>query len=216
MSNYESRTFDLGDIEVRAVEGQPTTIAGYAVVFDSWSEVMTDARGRLFRERIAPSAFDRALAGSPDIRALWNHNTDKPLGRTRNGTLRVSKDGAGLRVELQPPATSWGVDAVASISRGDVSGMSFAFSARKEGGDTWAKPGADGIAERTLLDAELYEVSPVTFPAYPATQVMVRSVTVPDEFESDGQAADEIQAASDNRAVVTGLLREQIDILRRR
>lgn len=189
----ENRTFDLQNIEIRVLEDGKPLIAGYAVVFDSWSEVMVDGRGRPFRERIAPTAFDRALAANPDVRALWNHNTDYPLGRTRNGTLMLTKDGAGLRIELTPPSTTWGLDAVESIRRGDVSGMSFAFSAKREGGDTWAK-GTDGVGERTLLDAELWEVSPVTFPAYPATSVGVRSVSVPDfDDESDGQEAGEIE-----------------------
>jgi uncharacterized protein len=187
--NIDTRTFELTETEVRQLDGQAPVITGYAVVFDSWSEVMVDARGKAFRERIAPTAFDRALAESPDIRALWNHNADKPLGRTRNGTLRLAKDGLGLRIELAPPATSWGADAVTSIQRGDVSGMSFAFS-KRENGDTWVK-GVDGIAERTLVDLNLHEVSPVTFPAYPATSVGVRALEVPD-FESDSQVADEI------------------------
>lgn len=202
----ENRTFELQNIEIRAVDGaESPVITGYAVVFDAWSEVMVDGRGRAFRERIAPTAFDRALAANPDIRALWNHNPDLPLGRTRNATLKLTKDGAGLRVEVWPPATTWGTDATESIRRGDVSGMSFAFSAKRDGGDTWAK-GGDGVAERTLLDADLWEVSPVTFPAYPATSVGVRSVSVPDfEDESDGQEADEIQqrsrAAARNREI---------------
>jgi HK97 family phage prohead protease len=214
----ETRTFEVDGLEIRQGEGQAPTIAGYAVVFDSWSEVMIDSRGRPFRERIAPAAFDRALSAGPDIRALWNHNSDLPLGRTRNGTLRVAKDGSGLRFELQPPSTSWGVDAVESIRRGDVSGMSFAFSAKRDGGDTWAKPGADGVAERTLLDADLYELSPVTFPAYPATQVAVRSVEVPEfELESDGRAAGEIESADANsRAAVAEAYRHQFEILRRK
>lgn len=213
----ERRTFEIDGLEVRALEDGAPVIAGYAVVFDAWSEVMLDARGRPFRERIAPGAFDRVLAAAPDIRALWNHNSDLPLGRTRNGTLRLAKDGAGLRIELAPPATTWGQDAVASIRRGDVSGMSFAFSAKREGGDTWEKPGADGVATRTITDADLYEVSPVTFPAYPATRVQVRAVTAPEWNESDGQEAGEIEAAQpDSRAAVVGVLREQIEILRRK
>jgi HK97 family phage prohead protease len=188
------------------------------VVFDAWSEIMVDNRGRPFRERIAPTAFDRSLGASPDVRALWNHNSDFPLGRTRNSTLRIQKDGRGLRFELDLPRTGWGMDAAASIRRGDVSGMSFAFSARRDGGDTWGKPGPDGVAERTLLDADLYELSPVTFPADPATDVAVRSVEVPDfpESESDGRAAGEIESAQpDSRAAVAGAYQHLIDILRR-
>jgi HK97 family phage prohead protease len=71
---------------------------------------------------------------------LWNHNADLPLGRTRNGTLVLRKDGSGLRIELTPPATTWGQDAIESIRRGDVSGMSFAFAAKRDGGDTWSAP----------------------------------------------------------------------------
>ena len=198
MANREERTFEISEMEVRAVDGQAPTIAGYAVVFDSWSEVLIDGRGRPFRERIAPTAFDRALSGNPDVRALWNHNSDFPLGRTRNGTLDIRKDGAGLRIELTPPATNWGRDAVESIRRGDVSGMSFAFQPKRDGGDTWAK-GADGVAERTLIDAELFEVSPVVFPAYPATSVGVRAM-VPDFDETDGQAADDIEQRDGSRA----------------
>jgi HK97 family phage prohead protease len=197
----EERTFQADELEIReGIDGAPPVVAGYAVVFDSWSETMVDGRGRPFRERVAPTAFDRALGANPDVRALWNHNADFPLGRTRNGTLRVQKDARGLRFELMAPATTWGRDAVESIRRGDVSGVSFAFSVKRENGDTWEKPGADGVAQRTLLDADLYEVSPVTFPAYPATSVGVRAVSVPDFEESDSRAAGEIEADARGRA----------------
>jgi HK97 family phage prohead protease len=175
-------------VEVRQLDGQAPTIAGYAIVFDSWSEVMVDSRGRKFRERIAPNTFDRALQSGKDIRALWSHDRSKPLARTRNGTLRLLKDANGIHVEIDAPPTTWGVDAVESIRRGDTSGMSFAFAVNPDNGDTWARGGADGVAEHTLLDADLFEVSPVTEPAYTATSVYVR--TVPD-FESDSRAADE-------------------------
>lgn len=221
MATKEERAFEIEGLEIRGIgDGQQPVIAGYAVVFNSWSEVLTNERGRQFRERFAPGAFDRVLASNPDIRALWNHNDDLPLGRVRNGTLSVRKDGAGLRFELTPPDTSWGRDAVASIRRGDVSGVSFQFSTKRDGtADNWEKGGADGIAYRTVLDADLYEVSPVVFPAYPQTSVGVRSVDVPDfeTDESDGRAAGEIQETqADGRAAVALAYQQQFDILRRR
>ena len=213
----EYRTFELEGAEVRALEDGAPLITGYAVVFDSPSEIMLDVTGRPFREYVAPGAFDRVLAGAPDIRALWNHNADLPLARTRNNTLRIVKDVRGLGIEMQPADTSWGVDAVKSIRRGDVSGMSFAFALHGDKGAAWKPPGADGVATRTIVDADLYEVSPVTFPAYPATQVMVRSVSVPDfESESDSQAADDISERDADRAVVAARLQHEMDILRRR
>ena len=206
----ETRTFELDQLELRQVDGQPPVVVGYAVVFDTWSEIMTNTRGRQFRERIAPGAFDRVLSGNPDIRALWNHNADKPLGRTRNGTLRLEKDGLGIRIELAPPATTWGADAVESIRRGDVSGMSFAFAPYGVNGSTWAR-GVDGVAEHVVLDADLFDVSPVTFPAYPATMVGIRSIEVPD-VESDSQVADEIQAPVVDAQARMARMRRELDL----
>jgi uncharacterized protein len=192
--------WELSELEIRALTDGSPEISGYAVVWNAWSVPMTDSRGRRFKERVAPSAFDRVLTRNQDIRALWNHNMDYPLGRTANGTLQLRKDGQGLRFDLRPdPATFWGASALAAIRRGDVSGMSFTFGI-PDGGDTWAKPELDGLAQRTLLDADLLEVSPATFPAYPQTSAQVRAV-VPD-FESDSQAAGEIaQNAGGDRAV---------------
>lgn len=212
----EIRIIQPEELEIRQLDGLSPVIAGYGVVFNSWSEVMTDSRGRKFRERVAPTAFDRVLRSGSDVMALWSHDRSKPLGRLRNNTLRLAKDARGIRLEIDPPSTSWGADAVESIRRGDVTGMSFAFGVEGASGDTWARGGPDGIAERTLLDADLYEFSPVTEPAYPATSVSVRSVNVPDFEESDSRAADEILAAGDNRAVAVGLLQQQLEILRRR
>ena len=213
MDELERRAYCVSNLEIRELDGRPPVIAGYPVVFDSWSEVMLDGRGRPFRERVSPTALDKALASGGDIVSLWNHNADYPLGRTGNGTLRLQKDDRGLHIEVDPPTTTWGADAVTSIRRGDVSGMSFTFGVRA---DTWDK-GADGVAERTLLDLYLREVSPVTFPAYPATAVQVRSITIPDlDDESDGQEADEIPAApTDDRAVErTAMRRRRLNLLR--
>lgn len=151
-------------LEVRAEEGQRPQIRGYAAVFDVLSE---DLGG--FRERIARGAF--AGAENHDVRALWNHNSDYVLGRTVSGTLRLIEDETGLRVVIDPPDTQWARDALVSIQRGDVSQMSFGFIALD---DTW-ETRDDGTLIRTLRKVRLFDVSPVTFPAYPQTSVAVRS-----------------------------------------
>jgi len=80
-----------------------------------------------------------------------------------------------LGTVIHPPDTQWGRDAVTSIKRGDVDQMSFAFVV-KEGWDEW-KENEEGVIVRTLKAGackQLYDVSPVSFPAYPQTSVGVR------------------------------------------
>lgn len=193
MHQLEQRRM-CADVEIREDDSGAPVIRGYAAVFDSLSNPING-----FREKIAPGAFAGTIAG--DIRALWNHNTDYPLGRTTNGTLKLSEDNRGLAVEITPPDTSWGRDAVEAIKRGDVDGMSFAFTTIDDG---WAKDDA-GQVVRTLRAVQLYEVSPVTFPAYPATTVAVRAdgadyiPEIPAELRAqpDRAEADRLRAQAD-------------------
>lgn len=157
----EHRTYDIGNMEVRRVDGVPT-IAGYAAVFNRQSVMLYG-----YREAIVPGAFADSLMG--DIRALWQHDSTQVLGRTKAGTLRLWEDNDGLAFELQPPDTQTGRDAVTLIERGDVDQMSFGFNV-PAGGDTWAETD-DGTPLRMLRKADLVEISPVTFPAYPDTAV---------------------------------------------
>ncbi len=162
--NLERRFFTLNNLEVRAAgDNQPRMIRGHAAVFNSLSQVIFG-----FREQVLPGAFTETLGD--DIRALWNHNTDFPLGRTTAGTLRLAEDTTGLFCEIDPPDTQMGRDAVTSIERGDVSQMSFAFNVLDE---TWNED-SQGQIIRSLVKLKLYEVSPVVFPAYTATDVGVR------------------------------------------
>lgn len=166
----------LRGVELRVAD-EGGMIVGYAAVFNSLSE---DLGG--FREVIVPGAFDRAISEAHDVRALVNHDSSQLLGRTKSGTLKLSVDEKGLRAEIDPPATQAAIDALASISRGDMDGMSFAFRTLS---DDWRAEGDQLIRE--LRDLELLDVSVVTFPAYPETQVaaraleMVRAQGVPNE-----------------------------------
>lgn len=163
----ERRVVPAGELRViRAAGDGPTKIGGHAAKFDSLSE---DLGG--FRERIAPGAFAQTIK-TGDIRALWNHDSNIVLGRNKAGTLRLSEDSAGLLWEADAPQTQLVRDMVlAPIERGDVSQCSFGFVTLN---DKWAK--MDGEWVRTLLECELFDVSPVTYPAYPSTDVAVRSL----------------------------------------
>lgn len=152
-------------------------IVGYAAVFNQMSE---DLGG--FRETISPGAFTRTIKQA-DVRALWQHDAMKPLGRTKAGTLHLQEDAHGLHVEIMSSDTSWFKDARLAIKEGLVDQMSFGFRAIK---DDWKKDGEGNL--RTLQEVELFDVSPVTFPAYQQTSVSVRS-----RIEAERKATDPVQ-----------------------
>jgi HK97 family phage prohead protease len=167
MSDIEIAVCDVGELRVES-HGIAKVITGYAIVFDRLSETLD-----FFREKIAPAAIDRTIKERVDLRALVGHDPDKVLGRMSAGTLRVAKDGHGLRVEVDPPKHDHGI--VESIQRRDVTGMSFAFRTLKDQWDESTDP-----ATRTIVDMLVREVSFVTFPAYPdtsASEEMKRSQT---------------------------------------
>lgn len=169
-SSTERRSELSGHIHLEArAENEGQRLVGYAAMFDTLSQ---DLGG--FREQIRQGAFARSLEGSPDVRALWNHNTQYVLGRTSAGTMSLREDEKGLRVEIEPPDSSWARDLMTSVERGDVSQMSFGFRVRA-GGQEFDE-NDEGEILRTLTDVELMEVSPVTFPAYPDTSIAARSL----------------------------------------
>ncbi len=152
--------------ELRAADDD-RRLVGHAAVFNSRS---VDLGG--FVEVIQPGAFATSLK-SDDIRALIDHQ-GIAIARTGNGTLKLSEDKTGLLAEIDLPDTTAGRDIHASVKRGDVDGMSFGFSVR-DGGQMFTED-ESGMTIRTLTDIRLFEVSVVTFPAYPDTAVAARSV----------------------------------------
>lgn len=185
----ETRACITGELRLSKGEGQATRIGGYAALFDSDS---VDLGG--FVERIARGAFSSSLS-SRDIRALWDHQTGALLGRQSSGTLRLTEDARGLAFELDLPDTQPGRDVAVLAERKDLTGVSFRFENPK---DTWAKIGP-GKWLRTLLDVPLIEISPVAFPAYPATEMGLRSAGVTDEAAVRLRAAIEAEAQRDSR-----------------
>lgn len=157
----EFRTVEMGTLEAgeEDAEGFARSFTGYAAVFNSPSEPLP------FIETIAPGAFKRSLNSGKEIRAYVNHNSDMPLATTKNGSLQLSEDERGLRVNMTLPDTTAGRDLSVLLREGVVHSMSFGFTVPKSG-DSWSP---DGSA-RILREIRLHEVSVVSgTPAYPAT-----------------------------------------------
>jgi HK97 family phage prohead protease len=190
-------------------------IVGHAAVFNSLSE---DLGG--FYEKIAPGAFVKALKKS-DARALWNHDPNFLLGRQSSGTLSLKEDDQGLYMEINPPKTSYSKDLMELVARGDVKEQSFGFTV---GDESWVFPDDDGaLPVRTIREVDrLYDVSLVTYPAYPETDAKLnvrmleraREVykTAPKEGEpSEGRETAEIRN-EEEQAELTAIRKDANEI----
>lgn len=162
-SDAEKRSL-VQPVEARGA-GETMTVAGYAAVFGSEADI-----GGWFMETVARGAFSNTLK-TADVRAYFDHDRGRVLGRLTAGTLRLKEDDRGLAVEIDLPDTSDGKDVYTLIKRGDVSGMSFSFRAVREEWDETVDP-----PKRTILEVELREVSVVSEPAYDDTSIAARSL----------------------------------------
>jgi hypothetical protein len=165
--NIERRAFALDDIKIEERgDGKTPVIRGHAAVFDKLSENLGG-----FREKIAPGAFSDVL--DDDVRALFNHDSNHILGRTASGTLKITQDKTGLRYEIDPPDTQTARDLLVSMKRGDINQSSFGFTVES---DDWVEDD-EGRVVRTITKVKrLYDVSPVTYPAYPDATVGLRGL----------------------------------------
>lgn len=212
----ERRTFTS---EMRAAmtdDGKPV-IEGHAAVFNQMS---IDLGG--FVEIIEPGFFDDVM--NDDVRSLFNHDPSLILGRTASGTLEISQDDTGVFQRTYPPvvepeATTYAKDLMVSIKRGDINQQSFAFSVKSK----WAGDPEDGYVWETLGDLivrrmlkggakRLYDVSPVTYPAYPQTDV---SAQVRSQFESY-QAQIRQAGQPPVQPEAEGQSRQELDLFERR
>ena len=150
-------------IEMRV--DQEGRIEGYAAIFNKWSEDLG-----WFIERIKQGAFKNTIK-KEDIRALFNHDPNYVLGRNKAETLELSEDKKGLQFRVTPPEAQWAKDLYTSVERGDIDQASFGFTAIRDEWDYDKDP-----MERTLLEVRLFDVSVVTYPAYPQTSVSARSL----------------------------------------
>ena len=162
VSVVERRAF--GDYELRKVgDNGAVLFRGHAAVFDQTTTI-----GGAFRERVDPNAFNKTLSDRFNVKFLYNHDEDSVMASVKTGSLRLDVDERGLVTEADLPHDDVDVQRlVPKIQRGDVDEMSFAFRSIV---DEWDETPEDGgLPIRTLKEVQLFDVSPVTFPAYEGT-----------------------------------------------
>lgn len=167
MNENERRFANPGLIEIRKEDAKSDRVEGYAAIFNSTTNLGA------FDERIAPGAFDDVL--NDDVRVLFNHDFNYPLARSNNGqgTAKLWIDDKGLKYSFKPGSQSYARDLVEAIERGDVTQSSFGFQIDNDS-QKWEH--RDGRDIRTILKVKrLWDVSPVTVPAYTDTAVALRS-----------------------------------------
>jgi len=141
---------------------QTLSIEGFAAIYDE-----VDLNGDL----IAPGAFRKSLAksGSPAVKLLYQHAADQPIGRW----LRFEERGNGLYAAGELFLATQTAREVAELIRAEIiDGLSIGFRtvrAQKSNG------------ARRILEADLWEVSIVTFPMAPKARLAKIGAASPTE-----------------------------------
>lgn len=198
----ETRYWRVPALELRAgADGALPTIAGYAAVYNRLSQNLGG-----FVEQVDPTAFDGNFGRAADFKSCWNHNLDQILGRSTAGNLEVESDVTGLAYAVTPPSLSYGRDLAELVAAGIVKGSSFTFRTLP-GGDRWSLT-EQGFPLRTLTAVELFELGPVTDPAYLDTEAEGASVALRSLAASLNRRPEEVMeaaAANELRSIMTPL-----------
>lgn len=169
---------DAAAVRADAADGNGRTLYGHFAVLDTWTEISSMWEGN-FLERIVPGAFDRTIAERGDqIKVLYDHGQDPQIGNKPLGSLTTLRGDGYYEVDLI--RTSYNDDFVIPAAQAGLLGASFRFKVVR---DSWVEPreaskrNPGKLPERSIEDVDLYELGPVTFPAYPKTSAGVRSMT---------------------------------------
>lgn len=167
------------DSPPQAKESKRRGVSGWAAKYNVWSKPIPLPSGRgAFHELIEPGTFTRALASKPDVLGLLEHDVSKCFARTSSGTMTLSDDGRGLRFDVpELPKKGIGPQIKEALKRGDLRGCSFRFGINQPGGDKWGveRVGGAEVAVCRLRDIRISDVSLVSWPAYPETEVHIRA-----------------------------------------
>ena len=168
--NAERRYIPADRMETREAEDGKVYIEGYPIVYNEYANLWG------FREIIKPGAATEAIKKANEV-VFWNHNSDKPMASRINGTLKVEEDEHGVNIRADIFGTVWGREGYESIRNGVTDKMSFAFYMGPDG-QKWRVDEVEGvkIETREIIEfEEIFDYSPVTYPAYEQTEVVARS-----------------------------------------
>jgi len=191
----ETRSYKSARLEVRkSADGSSNQLAGTAIVFGSESQ---DLGG--FTEICKYEAVQKSLQRNADMFLLWQHDPSQPLARVKTGAMELSLNRAGLDFVATLPNSPLGQNAFQAVKDGTVDSVSFGFNI-EQGGDKWINT-PDGRLIRELWDINVSELSPVTWAAYLAPHVDVRSCppslrskltrNEDDDFDDEDESSDE-------------------------
>ena len=157
------------------------TIFGYAAKFNE-PTVLYEDEYEVYHEVIEPGFFDGVL--NDDVRCLFNHQNSQIIGRSKAGNLTLSVDTTGLLFECNPPDTTRARDLAEDIRVGNVTQCSFGFEISERKIVQEEKDGKYHVTRYLQKCKKLWDVGPVTFPAYESTEVSVRSL---EEFRKEAE-----------------------------
>lgn len=153
------------DIQIRE---NKIIIDGYVNSVERFSKILSDKNGK-FIEKIMPTVFQRAIEKNDSIKVLLNHNYDRELANTKDGTAELYEDNIGLRAKVEITDE----EVIEDAKNNKLRGWSFGFICKKKD----EKTNENGIIERTVRDIDLMEVSILNskkVPAYVGTSIEMR------------------------------------------
>lgn len=200
--SINTKPIEFRDSAEEGEEGK-AFIKGYAAVYESETMIYDGCM-----EKISKGAADDCL--NDDVRCLFNHNPNYILGRSTAGTLKFGSDDTGIWYENELDLS---IDSHSSLyksmKRGDITQSSFAFVVKEQ---TWTDTKNDDGSYtylRTITKFEMiYDVSPVTYPAYADTTVAARSVNSLIEEAKKAQQDNDEQRKADDMAIVRNIQRK--------
>ena len=183
------RFVESGDIEMRVSgegDAQERYVDGLGIVYDREVEIWPG-----FFETIAPGAFGRSVKGA-EIKSFFNHNPDFVLSTTRSKpALHLEETEKGLRFKSPIPPTSYGEDLRVNLERKNVRGASFSFTVTKD----VVTIDERGDVHRRITEGDMYEIGPVTNPAYPQAKVGLRDAETAAREIRERMKAEENESA---------------------